>query len=289
MNDGSLISTKFIAGVLLFFAVTTSAVAQIDTTRINPFKPQYLQIEFDEIKEQYLAQPNFGMHKDNYFITGIPTNKAIDSQTADAKFQISIRQRLFNTIMPFNTQLMLIYTQKSFWDIYEESFPFADNNYNPGLLLTKPIISKNSYKGVMLFSIEHESNGKGGLENRSWNYITLSGIYFFNIYFHAQTKVWYGWAGKDNADLLDYRGYGLFALNFRSQNERIATSLILNPIKNFSINTQLEISYKIDKRANQYLFLQWYNGYGEGLLDYNKYVSMVRAGICIKSSFRSLH
>ena len=295
-----MIVTKFIAGILLVFAVTTSVVAQTDeigqmwsaqndTARINPFKPQYLQIEFDEIKERFLTQPNFGMYKDNYFITGVPINKAINNQTADAKFQISIRQRLFNTIMPFNTQLMLIYTQKSFWDIYEKSFPFADNNYNPGLLLTKPIVNNDSYKGVVLFSIEHESNGKDSLENRSWNYITLSGIYFFNINFHVQAKVWYGWADKDNSDLFDYRGYGLIALNFRSRNERIATSLILNPTRNFSVNTQLEINYKINKRANQFLFLQWYDGYGEGLLDYNKYTSMVRAGICIKPIFRKLY
>jgi alkylhydroperoxidase/carboxymuconolactone decarboxylase family protein YurZ len=35
---------------------------------------------------------------------------------------------------------MLTYTQKSFWDIYQDSYPFADNNYNPGLALAKPIV-----------------------------------------------------------------------------------------------------------------------------------------------------
>ena len=191
---------KIIFIVLSVFAVHTSVVAQtddakkrweaqIDTNRVNPLKPEYLQLEKDIVLEQFNKQPNFGMYKDNYFITGIPTNKAITNQTADAKFQISIRQRLFNSIMPFNTQLMLIYTQKSFWDIYDESSPFADNNYNPGLLLIKPIIDKNRLKGMATLSFEHESNGRDSLDSRSWNYFTLSGVYFYNAYFSVQAKV----------------------------------------------------------------------------------------------------
>lgn len=262
---------------------------QRDTAKVDFKKPMYLTITEEEVLDLLSNQPDFGMYKDNYFITGVPTNKSINNQTADAKFQISIRQRLFKRTMPFNTQLMLIYTQKSFWDIYDESSPFADNNYNPGLLLTKPIIHNNNLKGMASFSFEHESNGRNGAENRSWNFFTLSGTYFFNPYFFVQAKVWYGWLGEDNPDLYDYRGFGLIALNYRSINDRIAISLVLNPIKNFSVNTQLEVNYKLNKRANQFLFLQWYQGYGEGLLDYNRYTSMVRAGICIKSPLRNLY
>ena len=109
--------------ILFMFAVKISVLAQtedvkqmwsaqIDTNHINPLKPEYLHIETDKVIEMYNKQPNFGMYKDNYFITGVPMNKPITNQTADAKFQISIRQRLFSTLMPFNTQPMLIYTQK---------------------------------------------------------------------------------------------------------------------------------------------------------------------------------
>jgi phospholipase A1 len=94
---------------------------------------------------------------------------------------------------------------------------------------------------------------------------------------------------KDNQDLYDYRGYGLAALNYRSRNDRIGISFVVNPIKKFSANTQLEVSFKLSKKANQFLFLQWYNGYGENLLDYNKYTSMIRAGICIKPPMRSFY
>ena len=264
-------------------------IEQTDSSIMEPTKPMYISITEDEVMDLFNTLPNFGLYKDNYFITGIPTNEPINNQTADAKFQISIRQRLFNTIMPFNTQLMLIYTQKSFWDIYRESSPFKDSNYNPGLLLTKPIIDENKMKGVVSLSLEHESNGRDSLDSRSWNYITLSGTYFFNYYLSAQVKIWTGKCGEDNADLFDYRGHALMALNYRSKNERLTASLVLNPIKSFSVNTQVELNYQLNKLANQFLFIQWYNGYGESLLDYNRNTSMIRLGICIKSPLMNIY
>lgn len=155
--------------------------------------------------------------------------------------------------------------------------------------MTRPIIDDNRLKGMMAFSFEHESNGKNEPESRSWNYFTLSGIYFFNKYLYSQTKIWYGWTGDDNTDLLDYRGYGLMAFNYRSPKDRLGVSFVINPIKNFSVNTQLEISVKLNEKANQFFFVQWYSGYAENLLNYDKYTSMVRAGICIKQPLRNLY
>ncbi len=290
---------KYFVYLILFLSSLTSHLhAQVrevdklweeqqDSSKNTASKPMYLEMTQDEATQLLNRQPDFGMYKDNYFITGVPTNKSINSQTADAKFQISIRQRLFNSLMPYNTHLMLIYTQKSFWDIYDESAPFDDSNYNPGLLLTKPIIDKNKLKGIVAFSIEHESNGRDSIDNRSWNYFTLSGTYFFNYYFSTQAKVWHGKLGQDNTDLYDYRGYGLIALNFRNKNDRLTASLVINPTKSFSINTQVDLSYRLNKRANQSLFIQWYNGYGESLLDYNQYTSMIRVGMLIKSPLQN--
>ena len=251
----------------------------------------YLQIPSDEIIKAFDNQPSFGMYKDNYFITGIPTNKKIGRTTADAKFQISIRQRLLNIDLPFNSHIFIIYSQKSFWDVYESSSPFADNNYNPGLLWTTPIILDNSLRGMASFSLEHESNGKGGEDSRCWNYFSLSGSYFINNSLSAQVKLWYGFGlNEDNPNLLKYKGYGLVALNYRTTKDKFRGSLIINPCKGFrAFNTTLEVNFKISTKLNQYFFIQWYNGYAESLLEYDKYCSMVRAGICLKPLFTNLY
>jgi phospholipase A1 len=263
---------------------------QFDSSKIEVFKPEYLAISNEEIIRLFDKQPSFGMYHDNYLTTGVPTDKAITKDNADAKFQISIRQRLTKTILPFNTFLMVTYTQKSFWNVYAKSAPFTDNNYNPGLTLAKPIAYRNSLRGMASLAIEHESNGRDSTASRSWNYFVLTGAYYFNVYFSAQVKLWAGWLDDANSDLLYYRGYGLFALNYRMYKDVLWASLVLNPCKDFhAINTQLEVNLKLSKKSNQYLFIQWYNGYGENLLEYNQYTSMLRAGICIKPALRNIY
>jgi len=251
---------------------------QQDTSKINYRKSNYLELDKDKILNLLEKQANFGMYQANYFIVGVPTNKQINNQSADAKFQFSIKHRLLRKQMPRYTQLMLIYTQKSFWDIFANSSPFADNNYNPGLLLTTPVIRNNKLMGIVSCSVEHESNGRDGDASRSWNFITLSSTYFYNPCFSFQVKGWYGFVGKDNPDLIKYRGYGQIISNYRSFNGRVGVSLSVNPCSK-GVNTQFEVGFKPSKKANEYLFLQWYQGYGESLLDYRQYTSMVRVGI----------
>jgi len=247
-------------------------------------KPDYQPINQDDFLESFRKQPSFGIYHDNYIITGAPTNKEFNRSTADIKFQVSIRQLLLKNLLPRNHILALTYTQKSFWNIYEYSAPFDDNNYNPGLALTRPIIYKGTLRGITAISLEHESNGKDSLDNRSSNYVTLSGIYFFNKLFSTQVKVWAGLLADENKDLYSkYRGFGLIAMNYRSRNDVIGCSVVISPRDRFrSYNTQIEISFKPNNNSNQYLFLQWYNGYGEGLSDYDQYTSMIRLGICLK-------
>lgn len=47
-------------------------------------------------------------------------------------------------------------------------------------------------------------------------------------------------------------------------------------------NTIAEISWQFSRKADWNLFAQYYNGYGEGLLDYNRFSYHLRAGIVIR-------
>lgn len=243
----------------------------------------------DALREHLDKQPGFGIYRDNYFITGIPTNRGIDKYTADAKFQISFRQILFKNILPRNNLLMLTYTQKSFWNIYQKSSPFSDNNYNPGITLSKPVMRKNQLKWLIDVGFEHESNGRDSILSRSRNYFVFSGMYYIDRLWSVQIKLWPGWTSDDNPDINNYRGWGLVAVNYRNRSERFVFSAVVTPCKNFrAVNTQIEASFKLWKSANQYLSFQWFQGYGENLMEYNRYTSMLRVGICIKPQGRNL-
>ena len=56
---------------------------------------------------------------------------------------------------------------------------------------------------------------------------------------------------------------------------------------NLNFNTIAECAWTVSKKANLNLYAQYYNGYGESLLYYNKFRSMLRVGIVFKPKFFS--
>lgn len=257
----------------------------------NIFKPKHIEISEKEALRIADRFPSFAVFKDTYFVTGIPLDEKVNRQSADAMFQISIRQRLTKSVLPFNTFLYLTYTQKSFWDIYAESSPFRDTNYNPGLGVGRAIFYKNRLVGGMFIQFKHESNGRDEEDSRSWNYISFSGKYYLNPHINISGEFWIPFVdGENNKRLIDYRGIGVVGFNFLSNKEKWWISAEMNPRKGFgNINTVATIAFKISESSNQYLFLKFSDGYGESLLDFNKYSMNLRAGICIKPDFYSIY
>jgi len=251
---------------------------------------QELAMSEEEIIRYMDGLPPFSIYKDNYFITGIPLNRGIDGETADAKFQISFRHRLTRSRLPFDTFLFLTYTQKSFWDIYRESAPFRDTNYNPGIGLGRYIVVDNRLTGAAFLQLEHESNGRDSLESRSTNWIGFSGKYFLTSNLAASFKITIPYAtGEDNSDLYDYRGTGYFTADYKTSDNKwwlTGTYSLRKSVK--AINLKFSAGYKISERFNQYIFGELYSGTGDGLLDYKRKDVQLRIGICIKPDFYSV-
>lgn len=273
----------------LMYLGNDSIRQQYDSAMQDPriFRPRHLAITEKDAIKMADRMPAFAVYRDTYFVTGAPLNKEINRNTADASFQISIRQRLTKSILPFKTFAYLTYSQKSFWNIYAQSSPFKDTNYNPGLGLGKYILYKDRVVGAAFVQIKHESNGRDGDDSRSWNYLSLSMKYYFNARFNVSGEVWVPYVdGGNNKDLLDYRGLGFVSVNYTSNKHRWWLSADLNPRKGFvNVNTTLTAAFSISDKSNQYLFARFYQGYGESLLDYNKYTMNIRVGICIKPNF----
>ncbi|MFT3993593.1 MAG: phospholipase A [Dysgonomonas sp.] len=257
--------------------------------RVASYRDRGINVDESEIIKLMDRMPSFGIYKDTYFVTGIPLNQQITRNTADAVFQISIRQRLTKSILPFNSFLYLTYTQKSFWDVYRESSPFRDNNYNPGIGIGKYIIEKNQLRGGILVAFEHESNGREEKESRSWNYISINGKYFINMLLSIGFKVWIPYVdGGENKDLLEHRGLGTISFNAITGNRKWWITTELTPRKGWgNINTVVSLGYKPSGKMNQSFFLRFSDGLGESLLNYNKYSTNLRIGICIKPDFYS--
>ncbi len=262
------------------------AVAQIVVVR-DEF------VNADSIRREYDRGPNFGLYKDNYFIFGPPIGQKPTTANTNVKFQISIQQKLTRSTLPWGTYLYLFYTQKVFWNVLQNSLPMTDLNFNPGIGLAKPLFSSvdGRYLGKLALVLEHESNGRDGLESRSWNRVTFAASLVLDRNLMVHAKLWVPIIdGQNNRDILRYNGIYQCGLQVMSNNRRFGASVILtrrwrpNP---FNYNTTVELKYRILKKDNQYLFAQFYNGYGEGLLEYNRFHSQLRVGICISPTFFS--
>lgn len=238
----------------------------------------------DSVKRDFSNQPYFGIYKDNYFIFGPSVGPKANRQNTNVKFQISIAQRLTKGTLPWGTYLYLFYSQKCFWNILENSMPMSDLNFNPGIGLTKPLFVKNRYIGKLTLIVEHESNGRDSIQSRSWNRVALAANVFVTKNLMVHAKAWVPIVdGENNRDLISYVGLWQFGAQAVSDNRRFTGGITVTPRHRLgSCNLVVDFAFRLFKRENQYLFFQYYNGYGEGLLDYNKFHSQFRVGILIR-------
>lgn len=244
----------------------------------------------DSLRNEWDKGPYFTLFKDNYFLAGTTVNSMPSRTNSDVKFQISISQRLTKSVLPGNTYLFLAYTQKCFWNVFEKSLPMHDMNFNPGIGLCKPLFNKDRYIGKVTLLVEHESNGKDSIQSRSWNRVSLGANIYLDENVMVHGKVWMPIIdGKNNKDILDYCGIYQSGVTVTSPNKRLGFALTLVKRRGWSLdfNTIFEFSWRVRKRDNQFFFLQYYNGYGENLLDYNRFHNRLRIGFVIKPKFFS--
>ncbi len=275
---------KYAAIILLFIIGFTSSVqAQIVKLDNKEFNADSIRKEFDEA-------PHFSLYKDNYFTVGTAIGPRPSATNSDVKFQVSISQRLTKSTLPFNTYLFLFYNQKVFWNVFENSMPVHDFNFNPGIGVSKLLIAKDRVIGKASLLIEHESNGRDNDNSRSWNKISLCGSIYISPQFMIHAKYWIPIVdGQHNRDILRYCGIFQNGLQVMSNDKKygMAITLVKRQGWNLNFNTIVELNYRLFKKDNQYMFLQYYNGYGDNLLDYNKFHSRLRFGIVIKPDWYS--
>ncbi len=142
-----------------------------------------------------------------------------------------------------------------------------------------------------MIQFEHESNGRDSIQSMSWNRITFTGIYIPDQNFTLQAKAWIAMMlSKYNKHITRYAGIGHLGLTYASDNGRFSASALM--IKrggwNLNANWQLGIAYRLFKADNQFLYLQYYNGYSESLIHFNEFQRYLRIGFVIKPNSISI-
>lgn len=269
--------------LLLFLLIPVSGRAQL--------VPMPDQKEFvDSLKRELDYGPYYGLYKDNYFTVGTQPFAKPTATNSDVKFQLSFMFRLTEATLPWNSYLFLMYTQKTFWNVFQESLPMRDINFNPGIGWTKPFFSKDRYMGKLTLLIEHESNGRDGDASRSWNKISLCGSTIIDEWLMVHAKYWIPIIdGGNNKDILKYCGIyqGGFTVTTPNKEWSWGLTWVKRQGWNLNFNTIWEVSWRVSDKMNLNLYAQYYNGYGENLIDYKQFHSRFRVGLVFKPKFFS--
>lgn len=271
--------TKLLIVLLAALGGSLTAPAQILAA------PGEEPMQADSVMRDFSNQPYFGLYKDNYFIFGPAIGPRPTKENTNVKFQISIAQRLTRTTLPWGTYLYLFYSQKCFWNVLENSMPMTDLNFNPGIGLTKPLFVKKRYIGKLTFLIEHESNGRDSTASRSWNKIALAANVMLTNNLMVHGKIFIPIVdGENNRDIIHYTGFWQAGAQILSNDRRWMGGITVMKRNQWNLNANVivDVAYRLFNNANQYIFMQYYNGYGEGLLEYNKFHSQLRVGILIR-------
>ena len=240
------------------------------------------------IRQVAEAVYSFKAHHANYFLpvsyrynSKYPDTYGHKALPVESEFQISLKYDFGANVIGLNEIYTIAYTQLSFWQLYAESAFFRETNYNPEMFITIPIahIKKFDYFKAIRIGFEHKSNGRGGLEERSWNYV--AGRFYIQtgpVFFELQA--WQNVGSLDyNTDLMKYMGYGQVKL-LLPYKKHLLTVISRNPFSQYRA-TEMNYSYPLSKENNLFLYIKTFNGYGESLIDYNEKVHKVGLGVSI--------
>lgn len=202
----------------------------------------------------------------------------------EVKFQVSLKAKVWDDAFGDNGDVWVAYTQVSYWQAYDfdDSSPFRESNYEPELLLTfRTDYQFMGFRARLLgLSLNHQSNGRSEPLSRSWNRIyALVGIERNN--FGLIFKPWYRLAvdveADDNPDIEDYLGNGEIWAYYRWQ-DHVFGLMVRNNLESEDNRGAVQLDWAFPIRGRLRGYVQYFNGYGESLLDYDESVHRIGVG-----------
>ncbi len=212
-----------------------------------------------------------------------------DIKRSETKFQISFKVQLARNFLPERTSLWFAYTQKSFWQLYDQagSAPFRESNYEPELIfLYRDKLNLFGFASeTYAVGLNHQSNGRSDPLSRSWNRV-FTGFLFSRGNLSVSAKPWWRLPededDDDNPDIERYLGYAEYGITYkRTDKNAIYHFRFFNNLRKQDNKTSFELSYSFPLGGRIKGYVQYYNGYGESLIDYNHRNHRIGVGVLL--------
>lgn len=247
------------------------------------------------------------VHKRTYFIpasyVSSPNEAPFESLMGDvapndhlehveAKFQLSLKFSVAGGLLAQRDRVYFGFTALSFWQAYNTSVsaPFRETDYEPELFWTTPINWEPAGfdAGILTVGMSHQSNGRGGSLSRSWNRI-YARAQFEKDNLVVSLEPWWRIPedakddpldanGDDNPDIEKYLGHMQLTTTYRRGNHEWRVLLRGNTDTGKGA-VQLEWAFPLWRGVRGYA--QYFNGYGESLIDYDAHIERIGVGILL--------
>jgi phospholipase A1 len=239
---------------------------------ISPFKPNYFMMTHMDNPNEEPFDPISG---DNDIL-----------KNEEAKFQVSMKAPLWQNMLDTNNDLLAAFTSISWWQITndddEASSAFRETNYEPEIFMRHYGGPKLPFGGQLTafdVGLNHQSNGRSELLSRSWNRVMgRAYLDYGNLAFAL--RAWYripeDEEDDDNPHMRRYYGAGDITVAY-ALNKNTFTAMLRPGTEENGV--ELTWSYPISKHLR--IYTQYWNGYGESLLDYNKRNERIGIGFAL--------
>lgn len=244
------------------------------TFRIQSYKPIYITLG------RWSSNPNTNFYSENPAYSSTDT---VNLNNVEAKFQISLKSKLWQGVFGDYGDLWAGFTQTAYWQIYnrEISRPFRELNYEPELMLVFPVNFKILGFDLRLLGggFNHQSNGKELPQSRSWNRVIFNAALERDGW-QIALRPWIRIPDKkddQNPEISNFIGRGELNVSYQFK-KQVVYAIIKQPLNSFNRGS-IQLNYVFPVKANLRFHLQLFSGYGETLIDYNHKQTTIGLGI----------
>lgn len=228
------------------------------------------------------------------------TATAAPVQRNEIKFQISFKFPLTPPLYDGRLALFFAYTGQSWWQAYnnQRSSPFREYSHEPELFASwAPGMRVLGWDWrVASAGFVHQSNGRSGEFSRSWNRL------FAEMLLDRPGPWWIGirpwWRipesrkpspdspeGDDNPQITRYAGHGELRVGYVGGLDNWTLMLRRGLARDGKGAAQLDFSRPTGFSPNLRWYVQYFDGYGESLLDFQTRIRRIGVGVMLNDWF----
>ncbi|MCB1929309.1 MAG: phospholipase A [Rhodocyclaceae bacterium] len=247
------------------------------TFLFRPYKPVYM------LPLRWSDNPN--RNPRGYTERNTPEGQGL--KRIEAKFQISFKAKLLESVFGDNGDLWFGYTQQANWQVYDkgDSAPFRESVYEPEFIAVwRTDIPVLGLRWRMLsLGFNHQSNGKTEPASRSWNRIYaefgLEGE-DFALLIKPWVRLPENEGNDDNRDIQDYIGRGELTGIWKRDGHVVSLGL-RHSLRAHPSRGAATLDWAFPIRGYFKGHLQLFTGYGETLIDYNHRQTVFGLGVSL--------